>query len=72
MFITVNGKILQCERIDHNFALGQITDNGVILDLDVITKKFNGYINRLKKQCELCFRNESCIQCLYYIPDVDS
>ncbi len=71
MFVTVNGKILQCERIDHNFTLGQITDKGVSLDFEAISARFNGYLGKIKKQCAHCYRNESCIQCIYYINDID-
>ncbi|MEG0518769.1 MAG: radical SAM peptide maturase [Bacteroidales bacterium] len=32
MFMTVNGKILQCEKINHEFALGQVYNDYVDLD----------------------------------------
>lgn len=71
MFVTVNGKILQCERIDHKFALGQITSDGVELDVDSIVERFNGYLDKLQRQCAVCYRKKSCIQCIYYIADID-
>lgn len=71
MFITVNGKILQCERIDHDFTLGDITEAGVNLDIDNIVNQFNIYLEKLKKQCDLCFRKEACAQCLFYIVNID-
>lgn len=70
MFVTVNGKILQCERIDHHFSVGQITDEGVRLDMKEIADRFNDYIGRLKKQCEVCCRAKSCIQCIYYVEEI--
>jgi uncharacterized protein len=30
MFVTVNGKILSCEKINHEFAWGQVYDEGLI------------------------------------------
>ncbi len=72
MFVTVNGKILQCERIDHNFTLGQITNNQVDLNLEQIAARFNAYLDKLQPQCAVCFRKESCIQCLYYIPGINN
>jgi uncharacterized protein len=72
MFITVNGKIIQCERINHAFALGIITDSAVCLDTKEIVNKFNSYLNKMKRQCENCYRQTSCTQCLYYIPDIDN
>lgn len=71
MFVTVNGKILQCERIDHKFALGQIARIKVELDADSIVKRFNGYLDKLQQQCAACYRKKCCIQCMYYIADID-
>lgn len=71
MFVTVNGKIIQCERIDHRFALGEINSNGVNLDIKKVVARFNGYLDKLQQQCKACYRNKSCIQCIYYISDID-
>lgn len=70
MFITATGKILQCERIDHQFALGTITDNGVELDINSIAERFNGYMEKLSAQCRVCQRLKSCIQCMYDIDGI--
>ncbi|MDR1458722.1 MAG: radical SAM peptide maturase, partial [Bacteroidales bacterium] len=51
MFVTVNGKIIQCERINHEFALGSISDKGVELDLKAAADRYNGYIFRFVEQC---------------------
>ncbi len=72
LFVTVNGKILQCERIDHKYALGQLSANGVFLDLDAIVARFNDYLEKLQHQCSLCYRKKSCIQCMYYIENLDA
>lgn len=70
MFVTVNGKILQCERIDHDFALGTVNKERVELDIDAIVKKFNDWVGKIRTQCESCYRKQSCIQCVYYIDGV--
>ncbi len=70
MFITVKGRILQCERINHEFALGQITDEQVQLDLEQVAKQHNDYIFRYINQCETCAMNQSCAQCVYQIDDI--
>jgi uncharacterized protein len=72
LFLTVNGKIIQCERIDHNFAIGSVENGKVNLDFDYIVNRFNAYLEKLSKQCSVCCRKKSCSQCLYYIPDIDS
>jgi uncharacterized protein len=71
MFITVNGKILQCERIDHVFSLGNISDDKVFLDPEEVARKFNSLMAKMRSRCESCTKKESCIQCLYYIPDIN-
>lgn len=48
MFVTVNGKILQCECIDHKFTLGQIGETHVFLDIKAIAERFNGYLDKLQ------------------------
>jgi uncharacterized protein len=70
MFVTVNGKILQCERIDHIFSFGQITDKEVLLDIDTIADIFNNLTGKLKKQCGVCLRNRACMQCVYYVENI--
>lgn len=65
MFITVNGKIIQCERIDHCFSMGKVSENGMEMDLPAIADKFNSWLDKLQKQCSGCYRKRSCVQCLY-------
>lgn len=72
MFMTVNGKILQCERINHEFALGQVYEDHVDLDYQKISDIQNQYLNQLKKQCSVCSRNERCHYCIYQIDNLES
>ena len=66
MFITVNGKIIQCERIDHCFSMGKVSENGMEMDLPAIADKFNSWLDKLQKQCS------GCVQCLYYIDTINT
>lgn len=70
MFITVKGKILQCEKINHEFAVGQVTDEGVLLDFEAIAQQHNDYVFRYVKQCEKCGNRTVCMQCVYQIDDI--
>ena len=65
MFITVRGKILQCEKIGHDFALGQITDDKVILDLQEVAEKHNKYTSIYLSECKTCAIRSSCRKCVY-------
>ena len=64
MFITTNGDILQCEKISHTYALGQVVDGEVKLDLDKIAKAHNAFVNTFRKQCVKCKVRNSCPVCL--------
>lgn len=69
MFVTVNGKILQCERIDHAYVLGRITDKGVEMDPDKIIRDHNANLFKYIKQCMKCAAGAKCPVCLYRIDD---
>lgn len=71
MFVTVNGKILPCERIGHQFALGEITDTEVKLDIEAITEKYNAYFAKFESQCSKCKNARSCVQCMFNVSDLD-
>lgn len=72
VFITVNGKILPCERIGHQFAIGKIADNEVLLDFEAIAKRYNHYFEKLKRQCGICNNQEGCVQCVFNLQNVDN
>jgi uncharacterized protein len=71
VFVTVNGKLLPCERIGHQFSLGKITDNEIEIDFEYIAQKYNTYYAKLDKQCKACHNRQACIQCIYNLPDLD-
>lgn len=71
MFVTVNGKILPCERIGHQYALGEITDSTVCLDFDAIAGKYNTYFSKLNQQCNKCHNKKACIQCVFNLNKLD-
>ncbi len=72
VFITVNGKILPCERIGQQFAIGEITDNKVLLDFEEIAQRYNRYFEKLKRQCGACNNLEGCVQCVFNLHDIDN
>lgn len=65
LFVTVNGKILQCEKIDHKFYAGVISDTGIDLDLDRLANSHNRIVNSYKTQCETCGYKTGCKKCVY-------
>ena len=71
MFVTVNGKILPCERISHEYALGKIEDNKVLLDFEEIAKKYNEWYEQYIPQCTICYADHTCKQCMFYNPHLN-
>ena len=72
MFVTVNGKMLACERIAHKYELGRITDHAVQLDFKQIVDKYDEWYKILKKQCSNCYRQSSCMQCVFQIDKLEN
>jgi len=72
MFITVTGKILQCEKINHEFALGWVSDDKVDINFDRIAEIANDYIFRLVRQCKTCAYRNRCSQCVFQIDEINS
>lgn len=70
MFITVNGKILPCERIDQKFYLGVITNKGVALDLSEVAKKYSEYYRKIISLCRKCYKKAMCSQCMFYMKNL--
>lgn len=71
MFVTVNGKILQCERIDHKFALGEVSDSGVEMDFEKIARRYNQSVFKYIHQCNVCALSQTCTQCVYQKDNID-
>jgi uncharacterized protein len=71
MFVTVNGKILPCERIGQQFALGSVSETGVTLDFQAIADKYNGYYAKMERQCGKCHNTRACIQCIFNLNDLE-
>lgn len=65
MFVTVQGKILQCEKISPKFALGTVDDESVNLDLEEVAKLHNYHIFKYVRQCKVCGENRTCSICVF-------
>lgn len=70
MFVTVKGKILSCEKVNHEFAWGQVQDDKLELDLELIAERFNDYVFRYIRQCSACAIQDKCKQCVFQIDDI--
>ena len=65
IFLTVNGKILPCEKVGQNFLLGRVTTESVEIDFTSVSNKFNKMLDSIsEKQCVNCLKNNVCNKCM--------
>ena len=66
VFVTVAGKILPCEKISHQYGLGQVREDGVEIDFEKIANTYNNYYNRITKLCSKCENKGNCLTCIFH------
>lgn len=71
LYLSVNGKILPCERIGQQFSFGEIYGDEVKLDPVQIAKKCNERLARMEKTCKSCYNKKACSQCMYNLEGID-
>ncbi len=73
IFLTVNGKILPCEKVGQNFILGQVNNEGVNIDFKKIANLYNTLLDDITtRQCEKCYKKTSCNQCILLLKKVEN
>ena len=70
IFLTTNNTLLPCERIDHKYFLGAITEN-VEIDIANIAKLYTDYYQRLECKCAECYLVKFCGVCMFHIEHFD-
>lgn len=71
MYVTVNNKILACERINQKYILGNVMNDRVCIDPEMIAKKYNTYYSKMKTQCQNCYMINGCNQCIFQIDNLE-
>lgn len=71
VFITVNGKILPCERIGHQFGLGQLENDKIELNFAQIADIYNNFYKKIDRQCEVCYARHECTQCIFNLENIE-
>jgi len=65
-FVTATGKILPCERIGHQYAIGLVDKDGVYIDFEKIAETYNKYYDNLEKKCCFnCYGLKHCVLCIF-------
>ena len=72
LFVTADGKILPCERINYDLEVGYINDDYVELDYKKVADLHNSFLSKCSQQCIHCATNHFCPQCVYQIDDIKS
>lgn len=72
LFVKVDGKILPCERIPHQFSAGTVEGERVNLDLQAVADQFNTYLDRIKPSCRECASMNHCKKCIYTIDGIET
>lgn len=71
VFLTAKGKILPCEKIGHQYSLGNVSENEVELNIENVVQLYMRYFSKLKLQCETCYKFSSCRQCIFNIKSLE-
>ena len=72
MFVTATGKILPCERVGHQYALGYVDQDGVRIDFNKIADTYNLFYDKLSRQCNHCHNIDACMQCVFKLDNLDT
>lgn len=68
-FLTVNGKVLPCEKVGQENPLGFVTEDGVSIDFEQISSFYDEMYIPLLKLCKQCYHHDNCAQCVFNIYD---
>jgi uncharacterized protein len=65
IFLSVNGKIMPCERIGHQYYFGTVDEENVYLDARKVARAANSYFDKIRGKCVTCYRTGICGMCVY-------
>ena len=71
IYLTIQNKLLPCEKINYDYAIGNVNEN-VEINIPKITRKYNYYYNHLKKFCQSCYAYRFCGICIYQIKNIEN
>lgn len=70
IFLTTNNKLLPCERISHEYFLGDVNED-IFIDTQEIAKRYNSYYEYLKQVCQNCYSYRFCGLCMFRIKNLN-
>ena len=70
VYLSVNGKILPCERIHVCHTMGRVSKTkGILLDTVAIAEYFNNAVAVFKEHCKTCYNRPTCGICAFKYSD---
>jgi uncharacterized protein len=70
IFLTTHNKLLPCEKINYKYSIGEVNDN-ITIDISEITRRYNFYYDYIKKNCQVCYINRYCGECLFLMDNLN-
>ncbi|RPH33139.1 MAG: radical SAM peptide maturase [Bacteroidales bacterium] len=67
IYITANGELMPCDKIDFKYALAKITKTHLDINFSEIAQYYNSIFHKMHRVCSSCFRNNRCSQCIFFI-----
>lgn len=71
IYITTNGDVYFCERINHKYKIGKITKDKISINYELAAKRINTNYQKIISLCSTCYRLFNCNQCMYKL-DIES
>ena len=65
MFVSFDGKIFPCEKVNRDNPLAKIKDSKLEIDFEQIANYYNGIISTYKHQCTNCALELMCNHCAF-------
>lgn len=65
IFISAQGNIYPCERINFRFVMGRISSKEVDIDTKEVADNYNNYFSKMQKQCSSCYNFIYCLSCFF-------
>ena len=66
LFLTVNGKLLTCERIGQNHVIGEIINGKVNVDFKKISTYYENLFKKIIHLCRYCTIRKGCGFCIFH------
>jgi uncharacterized protein len=71
IMLTTGNKLTPCEKVNyHKYSMGEVNEN-VMINIPEITRQYNFYYDRIKKNCQCCYLNRFCGICLFHMKHLD-